>query len=411
MDDRERIVITGVGLTAPNGNNLAEYRQALLSGRSGIAPYEIRYFGKTCAGICDFEATRYQSRKDLRRGTRAGNVAIYCANEAIRDSGVDWDSVDKANVGVFVGITEHGNVETENEIYNIKQFDYDCKTWSHFHNPRTVANNPAGEVTLNLRITGPHYCIGAACAAGNAGVIQGVQMLRLGEVDFALAGGVSESIYTFGIFAAFAAENALATNDDPTKASRPFDKNRNGIVVAEGGCLFTLERLSDAKRRGAKIYGEILGYAMNSDASDFVLPNPERQAECMEKALKKAGLQPDQIDLVSTHATATPSGDAQEITAIRKVFGNSKKTYINNTKSFIGHAMGAAGVLELAGNLPSFDDGVVHPTINCDDPDPDCAIDNLVIQTPKQTDGINVILNNSFGMVGINSVLIVGKHP
>ena len=410
MDDWERIVITGVGLTAPNGNNLAEYRQALLSGRSGVAPYEIRYFGKTCAGICDFEATRYQTRKDLRRGTRAGSVAIYCANEAIRDSGVDWDSIDKANVGVFVGITEHGNVETENEIYNIKQFDYDCKMWSHFHNPRTVANNPAGEVTLNLKITGPHYCIGAACAAGNAGVIQGVQMLRLGEVDFALAGGVSESIHTFGIFAAFAAENALATNEDPAKASRPFDKNRNGIVVAEGGCLFTLERLSDAKRRGAKIYGEILGYAMNSDASDFVLPNPERQTECMEKALKKAGLRSDQIDLVSTHATATPSGDSQEITAIKKVFGNSKKTHINNTKSFIGHAMGAAGVLELAGNLPSFDDGVVHPTINCDDLDPDCEIDNLVIQTPKQTDGINIILNNSFGMVGINSVLIVGKY-
>ena len=409
MDDNERIVITGVGLTAPNGNHLTEYRQALLSGRSGVAPYEIRYFGKTLAGICNFEATRYQNRKDLRRGTRAGSVAIYCANEAIKDSGVDWDSVDKANVGVFVGITEHGNVETENEIYNIKQFDYDCKTWSHFHNPRTVANNPAGEVTLNLKITGPHYCIGAACAAGNAGVIQGVQMLRLGEVDFALAGGVSESIHTFGIFAAFAAENALATNDDPAKASRPFDKGRNGIVISEGGCLYTLERLSDAKKRGAKIYGEILGYAMNSDASDFVLPNPERQAECMEKALKKASLRPDQIDLVSTHATATPSGDSQEISAIRRVFGGSKKVYINNTKSFIGHAMGAAGVLELAGNLPSFDDGVVHPTINCEDLDPDCEIDNLVLQTPKQTDGINVILNNSFGMVGINSVLIVGK--
>ncbi len=410
MDDTQRIVITGVGLTAPNGNNLAEYRQALLSGKSGISPYEIRYFGQTLAGICHFEATRYQNRKDIRRGTRAGSVSIYCANEAIRDSGVDWESVEKANVGVFIGITEHGNVETENEIYNIKQFDYDCKTWSHFHNPRTVANNPAGEVTLNLKITGPHYCLGAACAAGNAGIIQGVQMLRLGEVDFALAGGVSESIHTFGIFAAFAAENALATNDDPTQASRPFDKNRNGIVISEGGCIYTLERLSDAKKRGAKIYGEILGYGMNSDASDFVLPNPERQAQCMEKALKKAGLRPDQIDLVSTHATATPQGDSQEIGAIRKVFAGSTKTYINNTKSFIGHAMGAAGVLELAGNLPSFDDGIVHPTINCDDLDPDCAIDNLVIGTPKQTDGLNVILNNSFGMVGINSVVIVGKY-
>jgi len=410
MDSTQRIVITGVGLTAPNGNSLSEYRTALLNGKSGVSDYEIRYFGKTFAGICDFEATRYQKKKDLRRGTRAGSICIYCANEAIIDSGIDWTATDTSQVGVFVGITEHGNVETENEIYNIKQFDYDCSTWSHFHNPRTVANNPAGEVTLNLGITGPHYCVGAACAAGNAGIIQGVQQLRLGEVDLALAGGVSETIHTFGIFAAFASENALATHEDPTKASRPFDKKRNGIVISEGGCLFTLERLSDAKRRGAKIYGEIVGYAMNSDASDFVLPNPDRQAECMAKALRKANLEPEQIDLISTHATATPMGDSQEIYAIRKIFGNSKKTYINNTKSLIGHAMGAVGVLELAGNLPTFEDNVIHPTINCDDLDPECEIDNLVIGTPKTVDRVDYILNNSFGMVGINSTVIVKKY-
>jgi 3-oxoacyl-[acyl-carrier-protein] synthase II len=409
MDERQRIVITGIGLTAPNGNNLSEFRAALLTGKSGISPYEIRYFGKTLAGICHFDAAKYQKKKDLRRGTRAGSIAVYCANEAIADSGIDWANVNTSQVGVYVGITEHGNVETENEIYNIKQFDYDCSMWSHFHNPRTVANNPAGEVTLNLRITGPHYCLGAACAAGNAGIIQGVQQLRLGEVDLAIAGGVSESIHTFGIFAAFAAENALARHDDPEKASRPFDKKRNGIVVSEGGCLFTLERLYDAKKRGAKIYGEIAGYAMNSDASDFVLPNPERQAECMAKALRNAGLEPEQIDLLSTHATATPSGDVQEIAAIRKVFGQSNKTYINNTKSFIGHAMGSVGVLELAGNLPSFEDGVVHPTINCDELDPECDIANLVRSTPKSVGNIRYILNNSFGMVGINSVVVVGK--
>ncbi|MDR0706149.1 MAG: beta-ketoacyl-[acyl-carrier-protein] synthase family protein [Planctomycetaceae bacterium] len=410
MDNTQRIVITGIGLTSPNGNNLTEFRHALLNGISGISPYEIRYFGKTLAGICRFEPTKYQKKKDLRRGTRAGSIAVYCANEAIADSGINWNNVDTSQVGVFVGITEHGNVETENEVYNIKQFDYDCSTWSHFHNPRTVANNPAGEITLNLRITGPHYCLGAACAAGNAGIIQGIQMLRLGEVDLALAGGVSESIHTFGIFAAFAAENALAKHDIPEKASRPFDRDRNGIVISEGGCIFTLERLADAERRGAKIYGEIVGYGMNSDASDFVLPNPERQKQCMEKALKKAALEPEQIDLLSTHATATPSGDVQEIAAIRQVFGKSKKTYINNTKSFIGHAMGSVGVLELAGNLPSFEDGVIHPTINCENLDPDCEIENLVIGTPKTVGNIRYILNNSFGMVGINSVVIVGKY-
>ncbi|MDR3196262.1 MAG: beta-ketoacyl-[acyl-carrier-protein] synthase family protein [Planctomycetaceae bacterium] len=410
MDHSQQIVITGVGLTAPNGNNLPEFRNALLNGKSGITPYEIRYFGKTLAGICRFNPEKYQKKKDLRRGTRAGSIAVYCANEAVADSGIDWNKIDTSQVGVFIGITEHGNVETENEIYNIKQFDYDCSTWSHFHNPRTVANNPAGEITLNLQITGPHYCLGAACAAGNAGIIQGVQMLRLGEVDLALAGGVSESIHTFGIFAAFAAQNALAKHEIPEKASRPFDRDRNGIVISEGGCVFTLERLPDAQRRGAKIYGEIAGYGMNSDASDFVLPNPERQKQCMEKALAKAGLEPEQIDLISTHATATPAGDVQEIAAIRQVFGGSKKTYINNTKSFIGHAMGSIGGLELAGNLPSLEDGIIHPTINCENLDPDCEIDNLVAGTPKTAANIRYILNNSFGMVGINSVVIVGKY-
>lgn len=409
MNDRNRIVITGLGLTAPNGNNLTEYRTSLLNGKSGIKPYEIRYFGKTVAGICDFEATRYQSRKDIRRGTRAGSIAVYCANEALADAKIDIHSRDKSNLGIYIGITEHGNVETENEIYNIKQFDYDCKMWSHHHNPRTVANNPAGEVSLNLGITGPHYCLGAACAAGNAGVIQGAQQLLLGECDLAIAGGVSESIHTFGIFAAFAAQNALAINDAPEKASRPLDKNRNGIVVSEGGCLFTLERLPDALERGAKIYGEILGYAMNSDASDFVLPNPVRQAECMMKALKRANLEPSDIDIVNTHATATPSGDSQEIEAVQAVFGGAKDVYINNTKGFIGHAMGAAGVLELAGNLPAFDDNIVHPCMNCDDLDPACEIENLVLGKPKKVQKVERILNNSFGMVGINSVLIVGK--
>ena len=270
----QRIVITGIGLTAPNGNNLPEFRAALLAGNSGVTDYEIRYVGKTLAGVCNFDELRYQKKKDVRRGTRAGSVGIYCANEAVNDAGLDWATIDKSRVGIYLGVTEHGNVETENEIYELKGYDYDTNFWSHHHNPRTVANNPAGEITLNMGITGPHYTIGAACAAGNAGLIQGAQMLRLGDCDVALAGGVSESIHTFGIFASFKSQGALATHDDPTKASRPFDVDRNGIVVAEGGCVYVLERLDDALARGAKIYGELAGYAMNTDATDFVLPNP-----------------------------------------------------------------------------------------------------------------------------------------
>jgi 3-oxoacyl-[acyl-carrier-protein] synthase II len=234
-------------------------------------------------------------------------------------------------------------------------------------------------------------------------------MLRLGEVDFALAGGVSESVHTFGIFASFKSQNALAHHEDPKKASRPFDRDRNGIVVSEGGCLYTMERLEDAKARGARIYGEIAGYAYNSDATDFVLPNPQRQAECMNLALKRAGLTAERIDILNTHGTGTMQGDEHECEAIRKVFSKSPRPYINNTKSFIGHCMGAAGALELAGNIPSFEDGYVHPTINLDNVDPDCRLDGMVINRPVKVDNIKTIMNNSFGMLGINSVVILKK--
>jgi 3-oxoacyl-[acyl-carrier-protein] synthase II len=409
LPDSQRIVITGIGLTAPNGNDVLAFRESLLCGRSGVQPYEIRYFGKTLAGICSYDALRYQSRKDVRRGTRAGSVGIYCAQEAVKNSGVDWENTDRARVGIYIGVTEHGNVETENEIYQIKAYNYDTSVWSHHHNPRTVANNPAGEIALNMGVNGPHYTIGAACAAGNAGLIQGAQMLRLGDCDLALAGGVSESIHTFGIFASFKSQGALAAHDDPAQASRPFDTARNGIVVAEGGCIFVLERLSDAKTRRAKIYGELAGYAMNTDATDFVLPNPHRQAECVELALKRAGLAAEQIDIVSTHATGTHSGDEQECAALRRVFGKSERTFFNNAKSFIGHAMGAAGALELAGNLPAFDDGVCHATINVEELDPKCELPGLVTNEPRETGRPEYILNNSFGMLGINSVVIIRR--
>ena len=410
LPPEQRIVITGVGLTAPNGNSLSEFRSALLNGESGVSEYEIRYFGKTLAGICKFDQQRYQSRKDARRGTRAGSIGIYCGNETIRDAGIDWENFDKNRVGIYIGVTEHGNVETENEVYELRGYDYDTSFWSHHHNPRTVANNPAGEIALNMGVTGPHYTIGAACAAGNAGLIQGAQMLRLDECDLAIAGGVSESIHTFGIFAGFASQGALASHEIPSKASRPFDVDRNGIVVAEGGCLYVLERLSDASARNAKIYGELVGYAMNTDATDFVLPNAERQTQCIQQALNRANLAAEQVDIVSTHATGTSNGDTLECEALRNVFGSSERTLVNNAKSFIGHSMGAAGSLELAGNLPSFEDGICHASINIDNLDPQCDLPGLVQNQSREcSQRPQFILNNSFGMLGINSVVIIER--
>lgn len=405
-----RIVITGVGLTAPNGNSLPEFRANLLAGVAGVESIDVRYMGPLSAGVCHYDALKHQKKKELRVGTRAGSISIYCAREALADAGLDAESLAKDRTGIYIGITEHGNVETENEIYSLSKFNYDTKFWSHYHNPRTVANNPAGETSLNLGITGPAYTIGAACAAGNMGLIHAAQMLRLGEVDLAICGGVSESIHTFGIFAAFKSQNALASHPDPKKASRPFDLARNGIVISEGGALYTLERLDDALKRGAKIYGEIAGYHVNSDASDYVLPNPARQAECVATSIRRAGLLPRDIHIVNTHATATPLGDIQEADGLRAVFQDCPDTHINNTKSFIGHAMGAAGALELAGNLPSFDDLTVHPTINVDNLDPKCALPGLVLNAPVKAKRIDAILNNSFGMLGINSTLIVKRY-
>jgi 3-oxoacyl-[acyl-carrier-protein] synthase II len=405
----QRIVITGVGLAAPNASSLGEFREKLLAGQSGITTIDLRYMGSAPAGVCTFEETRYRKKKENKRGTRAGCIGVYCTNEALVDSGIDFSGYDRARTGVYVGLTEHGTVETENEVYNISRYDYNVDYWTHHHNPRTVLNNPAGEITMNLGITGPHYSVGAACAAGNAALIQGTQMLRLQEVDLALCGGISECIDSFGIFASFRAQGALAEHPDPRKASRPFDADRNGIVISEGGCMFVLERLDRALDRGARIYGEITGYAMNSDARDFVLPYGERQAECMELALQRAGLSPRDITIVNTHATGTRQGDVEECKALRRVFADCPDTWINNTKSNIGHAMGAAGVLELAGNLPSFEDRLVHPTINLDNLDDDCQVSGIVANKPKQLDKVETILNNSFGMVGINSAVIVAR--
>lgn len=405
-----RIVITGVGLAAPNADNLKTYREKLLKGVSEITEIELRYFGKAPAGICNFPETKYRKKKENKRGTRAGCLGVYCANEALADANLSIDHYKRSRIGVYVGLTEHGTVETENEVYNISQYGYNVDYWTHHHNPRTVLNNPAGEITMNLGITGPHYSIGAACAAGNASLIQGVQMMRLGEVDMALAGGISESTGSFGIFASFQAQGALGSADDPRLACRPFDTSRDGIVVSEGACIYVLERLESALARGATIYAEIVGYGMNSDARDYVLPYHKRQAECMELAMERAGVQPEDIDIINTHATGTQQGDIEECKAIRKIFGGAPNTYINNTKSIIGHAMGAAGVLELAGNLPAFTDNLVHPTINCKDLDPECKLKNMVLDTPLELPSVDIILNNSFGMVGINSVIIVKKH-
>jgi 3-oxoacyl-[acyl-carrier-protein] synthase II len=397
-------------LTSPAGNGLEQFRANLLAGVSGIRHIEVRHMGKVCAGICEFDEFRHQTKKARRRGTVAGSIATFCSGEALAHSGISLEQSDRSRVGVYIGITEHGTLETFTEIQSLREHNDEIRFWSHHQNPRSIANNPAGEVTLNLKITGPHYTLGGACAAGNIGIIHGMQMLLQDEVDIALSGGVSECAVEFGVFAGFKAEGELAEHEDPAQASRPFDLHRTGVVVSNGGGMLVLERLDQARKRNARIYAELAGYCINSDASDYVLPNAERQAECMEKAIRKAGIQPENIDIINTHATGTRGGDIVECKAIHKVFGEKTGVFINNTKSFIGHTMGAAGALELAGNLPSFTDRIVHPTINIEELDPECNLPNLLIGKPREKDKVDYILNNSFGMLGLNSTLIVKRY-
>ena len=264
--------------------------------------------GRLLAGVCHFDPLRYQKRKEVRVGTRAGSISIWCAREAIADSGLAFDAFPKDRVGIYIGCTEHGNVETENEIYAISKFNYDTKFWSHYHNPRTVANNPAGEASLSLGVTGPAYTIGAACAAGQPWADP-----RLADAPPGggrpgdLRRGEREHPHVRHLRRLQVPGGARDPRDRRRRPPGPFDRARNGIVVSEGGCLYTLERLDDALARGARIYAEIAGYGVNSDASDYVLPNPVRQAECIRKSIDHAGLRPADIHIVNTHATATPA--------------------------------------------------------------------------------------------------------
>ena len=309
-----------------------------------------------------------------------------------------------------VGITEHGTVETDHEIHElIGPAKGDISLWNQNHNPRSIANAPAGEVTLSLGITGPHCTIGGACAAGNLGLIHGVQQILLGEIDLAIGGGVSESARTFTVFAAFRSQQALAQGEDAATVSRPLDRDRKGIVVSEGGCLFVVESLERALARGANILGEIAGYHVNSDATDYVLPNAERQAQCMLRAIESAGMKPADIDLICLHATGTQSGDVIECEAVRTAFGKDLRASLNCNKGLTGHTMGAAGALQLAGNLPGFVDGLVHPCGNLVNVDEKCAFPGLVVGKPAERQ-YRTILNNSFGMLGINSTVVVRRY-
>ncbi len=367
--------------------------------------------GRLLAGVCHFDPLKHQKKKEVRVGTRAGSISIWCAREALADSGVAFEAFPKDRVGIYIGCTEHGNVETENEIFAISKFNYDTKYWSHYHNPRTVANNPAGEASLNLGITGPAYTIGAACAAGNLGLIHAAQMLRLGEVDLAVCGGVSESIHTFGIFAGFKSQGALATNDVPAKASRPFDMARNGIVVSEGGCLYTLERLDDALARGARIYGEIAGYGVNSDASDYVLPNPGPPGRVRPQGDRprrpQAGRHPHRQHPRHRHAARRHPGVRGDPRGLRRGLPRHPHQQHEELHRPLHGRRGRPGAGRQPAVLRRPRRSTRRSTSTTSTRPARCRASS---STPRvKAARVDTILNNSFGMLGINSTLIVKR--
>lgn len=415
----DRIVITGVGLASPNGQNLKEFRRNLLHGVSGITSEYVKHVGNTPTGLVKFDVTKYLTRQQSQDYTRVAQLGVYCAEECFKDAGLNIrSSFDSSKLGVYVGTTEHGTVQVMQAMEELlvagadKDYPDGCDPdyWSAEINPNTVSNHPAGMLSVHFKLRGPVYTIGGACAGGNLGIKEAFDQLRLGYVDMAVGGGLSETPRAFGAALSFKLSSALASHPDAARASRPFDAARNGVVVSEGGALFFMERLSDAMQRGAKkIYAEVLACAVNSDGSGSqVNPDKRAQKNCMVEALRLAGLKPDDVDIVCTHATSTQTGDPVEVAAINEIFGNSKSVFVNGSKSHIGHTMGASGALEAAGNLGSFEDDLIHPTINIENLDEQCRT-NLVMNQPIEKKNIRVILNNNFGMLGINSTLVMKR--
>lgn len=409
ISDESRIVITGIGLTSPCGNSIEELRQNILNGMTGINSVDVPYMGKRPAGRCTINESLYQTKKNLMRGTRAGSLAVYAANQAVIDSKINWSEINKDRVSLYLGISDHGSVDLEREYLGyFERGVVDVNDWSPMLGFKLIANSPASEVSIQLKITGPHFTIGGACSASNLALIQGIQVLKSGDTDIALVGGVSESSIGFGSFACFLSQRILANHKDQTKASRPLDMNRNGIVLSEGACVYVLERLSDAKKRNANIIAEIVGYANVSDAQDILLPAIDSQLKCMQRALEKANLKSSEIDFINLHATGTIQGDIQEGTAVSKLFGDNPQVYTNATKGFLGHTMGASSLLEITANLPTFKDQIIHNSINVENLDPNCALTSFIYKENIKIDKpINYFMKNSFGMMGLNTSIIL----
>jgi 3-oxoacyl-[acyl-carrier-protein] synthase II len=411
----KRVVVTGLGALTPIGNNIEEYWEGLKNGKSGSAPityYDTEKFKvKFACELKNYNAEDYFDRKEARKLDRFAQYALISSDEAIKDSGLDLDKIDKFRTGVIWGAGIGGLETFQNEVLNFAEGD-GTPRFNPFFIPKMIADIAPGNISIKHGFMGPNYTTVSACASSANAIIDALNTIRLGYCDVVVTGG-SEAAVTIAGMGGFGAMHALSTrNESPETASRPFDATRDGFVLGEGAGALILEEYEHAKARGAKIYAEVAGGGLSSDAYHMTAPHPDGigVVRVMENCLKDAGLKPEDVDAINTHGTSTPLGDVAELKAITKVFGeHAHDININSTKSMTGHLLGAAGAIEAIASILAMEHGLVPPTINHTTVDEN--IDpklNLTLNKAQKRE-VNVALSNTFGFGGHNACVIFKK--
>ncbi|ANT63945.1 MULTISPECIES: beta-ketoacyl-ACP synthase II [Prosthecochloris] len=410
--ERKRIVITGTGTLSPVGLSTEALWESLSQGKGGAAP--ITYFDATqfatrfACELKNFNATDHIDAKSAGRMDPFCQYAIAASDQALKDSGLDLSAIDPSRIGVVFG-SGTGGMTTHDQQMRL-YLDRGPRRISPFFIPMLIPDIAAGQISMRHKLMGPNYATASACATSLHAIIDAWMLIQMDMADYMVCGG-SEAAITPMSVAGFNAARALSTaNDIPEKASRPYDRDRDGFVMGEGAGALILETLESAQARGAKIYGEIAGVGASADAHHLTAPHPEGAGavNAMQNAMKQAGITPDSIDYINTHGTATPLGDLAEIKAIKKVLGeHAYKTSISSTKSMTGHLLGAAGVVESIVCLKAMEQQLVPPTINIDNLDPEIDVD--VTPNEAREKSLEYVLNNGFGFGGHNATLIFKK--
>ncbi len=412
-----RVVITGLGALTPLGNTAAETWRALVNGVSGIAPitsFDATLFKTHFAGeVKNFDPTVVIDRKEARKMDRYAQFSVCVADEALRDSGLDLDKEDRSRVGVIWGSGMGGLQSTEQELYEFAKGD-GVPRFNPFMIPKSIPSIAAGQISIRFGLGGPSFSVSTACSSSSHAVGSAFDQIRLGHADVLLTGGADADVTYAGI-GGFNSLHALSTrNESPETASRPFSKSRDGFVLSEGAACLIMEEYEHAKARGAKIYAEIVGEAMTSDAYHMTAPDPEGKGaeRVMRLAIKDAGLQPEDIDYINTHGTSTPLGDVTEIKAILRVFGaHAYDMNLDSTKSMTGHMIGATGAVEAMTCVMALKEGIIPPTINHSPDDEDDEIDYRLNFTFGKAEkrSIRYAISNTFGFGGHNACLVFRK--